>query len=262
MDINEYISSGKLELYVYGALPEAESEEITRSLREVPEIRAEVEEIEAALVSLSAGAAPYDPAHLLSSIKQKIAQRDHSGVIPIRSNRWVYISWAASLALLVGLFLLYNENRELQRTVQALELENAQMETQIAGAREDAQKTSELLEVFRNRNIIKVPLQGQQIAPEAYAAVYWNRDGDVAYIDAKDLPEPPQGMVYQVWSLKLEPLEAQSIGLLEDFSQDGNKIFSLANSNSSEGFGITLEPEGGSETPTLERLYTLGAVSS
>ena len=27
-----------------------------------------------------------------------------------------------------------------------------------------------------------------------------------------------------------------------------------------EGFGITLEPAGGSKTPTMEQLYTLGKV--
>ena len=36
----------------------------------------------------------------------------------------------------------------------------------------------------------------------------------------------------------------------------------LENANESEAFGITLEPEGGSETPTLEQLYTLGAVGA
>lgn len=46
MDINEYISSGILELYVYGALSESESAEVTRTLREYPEVRQEVEEIE------------------------------------------------------------------------------------------------------------------------------------------------------------------------------------------------------------------------
>ena len=39
-----------------------------------------------------------------------------------------------------------------------------------------------------------------------------------------------------------------------------NKIFTINNTNSSEAFGITLEPEGGSKTPTLEQLYTLGTV--
>ena len=82
------------------------------------------------------------------------------------------------------------------------------------------------------------------------------------FIDAQGLPEPPDGFVYQVWSLKLSPLTPTNMGLLQDFISDENKIFALDNPNNSEAFGITLEPAGGSESPTLEQLYTLGAVSA
>ena len=43
---------------------------------------------------------------------------------------------------------------------------------------------------------------------------------------------------------------------------DDNKIFALQNANESEAFGITLEPEGGSEAPTMNQLYVLGAVAA
>jgi anti-sigma-K factor RskA len=52
------------------------------------------------------------------------------------------------------------------------------------------------------------------------------------------------------------------MGLLENFSEDENKIFALENPNQSQAFGITLEPAGGSETPTMEQLYTLGVVEN
>jgi anti-sigma-K factor RskA len=81
------------------------------------------------------------------------------------------------------------------------------------------------------------------------------------YVDATGLPEPPQGMVYQVWSLKLKPaLTPTSIGLLDNFTQDNNRIFTVSNTSDAEAFGITLEPTGGSTTPTMEQLYTLGKV--
>jgi anti-sigma-K factor RskA len=67
-------------------------------------------------------------------------------------------------------------------------------------------------------------------------------------------------MVYQVWALKLNPLTPTSIGLLENFSSENQKLFAVDNANKAEAFGITLEPAGGSKTPTMERLYTLGKV--
>lgn len=136
------------------------------------------------------------------------------------------------------------------------------METDIAEARDNAREAQALLSVLRDKNILEVQLQGQAIAPDAYATVYWDKEKNITYIDAQDLPTPPRGMVYQVWSLKMEPLTPSSIGLLDEFESDENKIFQLENMNISEGFGITLEPEGGSETPTMEQLYTLGTISS
>lgn len=267
MDIQEYISSGILELYVYGALTEAESREVSQVLKEHPEVRKEVEEIEVALQKLSAAAAPsYNAEALLSSIKQKLNDKPKGTVINIKrkeETNWVsYIGWAATIALLIGLFFVFEDKNDLREQLNAEMARNARMEQQIAEAREDSEKAEELLAVLRDKNVSKVPLQGQSVAPEAYAAVYWNKEENTAYIDAKDLPEPPRGKVYQVWSLRLDPLTPTSIGLLAEFSGDENKIFALENANESQAFGITLEPEGGSESPTMDQLYVLGAIAT
>ncbi|MGB8703507.1 MAG: anti-sigma factor [Gillisia sp.] len=270
MDIQEYISSGILELYVYGALSEKESEEVTAFLKQYPEVKAEVEEIEKSLINLSAATAPYNPEEMLVSLKNKLAlkqERKSSSedkIIPIkeRTNWPAYVGWAACVVFLIGSFFLYQKNTELRDRLAQMQVQNAQMETEIANARANADKTQELLDMMRNKNMIKVPLQGQKAAPDAYAAVYWDKEHNVAFVDAKELPEPPKGMVYQVWSLKMNPLKPTSIGLLKKFDTDKNKIFQLPNPNTSEAFGITLEPDGGSKSPSMERLYTLGAINS
>ncbi len=263
MNIEEYISSGILELYVYGALTEEESREVSEILKEHPEVRKEVEEIEAALQQLASAAAPYNPEELLASIKQKLSNKNVKTLPVRRKTHWVsYIGWAACLLLLVGLFFLIDDNNELRQQLNSEKARSARMEQQIADARENAEKAQELLAVLRSKEITRTNLQGQTVAPEAYAAVYWNKEENKAYIDAKELPEPPRGKVYQVWSLKLDPLTPTSIGLLEDFEADDNKIFTLENANESEAFGITLEPAGGSESPTMEQLYVLGAVTA
>ncbi|MBZ9729324.1 anti-sigma factor [Salegentibacter sp. JZCK2] len=266
MDIQKYISSGILELYVYGALSEKESREVSRVLKEYPEVKAEVEEIEKALLTLSSAAAPNNAEHLIASIKKKLTKSPTATEpteTPVRKINWTtYSGWAASLLLLIGLFVFFNRTNDLREELSAERARNAQMEEQIANAREDAENAEELLAVIRDKDVQRVPLKGQNVAPEAYASVYWNTQENTAYIDAKDLPEPPRGKVYQVWSLTMQPLTPTSIGLLDDFEADDNKVFSLKNPNQSEAFGITLEPEGGSEAPTMEQLYVLGTVAA
>ena len=69
--------------------------------------------------------------------------------------------------------------------------------------------------------------------------------------------------IYQVWSLTMQPLTPTSVGLLDATAETKNRLFrvDMSQVTSTEAFGITLEPEGGSETPTMDQLYTLGQVT-
>ena len=136
------------------------------------------------------------------------------------------------------------------------------MEFQIEKANGSLTEAKKLISVLRDRDIISVPLDGQAVYPEAYAKVYWDKSTSNIYLDVQGLPAPPEGKVYQVWSLTLNPLSPTSLGTLDDFNTDENKIFTISNPNGSQAFGITLEPAGGSASPTMEQLYTLGVVSA
>ncbi|WP_109300299.1 anti-sigma factor domain-containing protein [Aquimarina sp. AU474] len=264
MDIKAYIASGILELYVYGSLSEKENAEVYLVLQKYPEAIAEVERIEKSLQQLSGAVAPEDTHDLFSKIENKI-QTDSDPVIPIhrkRTNWTTYIGWAASIALLIGLFNQLNKNRVLREKIVKNQIEQQLLEGKINVAEEDLNTAKTILSVLRNKDILQIPLQAQQVDPNAYAAVYWDKENEKTYIDVAGLPTPPPGKVYQVWSLKLSPLTPTSLGTLDTFNENDHKIFSLANPNDSEAFGITLEPEGGSDSPTLEMLYTLGTVTS
>lgn len=264
MNVKEYIASGILELYVAGQLSEKENLEVHDNAMQYPEIATEIKAIENAILSLTKTAALREAPNFVG-VKTKITQDGETKVAALdtKASRWPsYLGWAASIALAIGLFWMYNQNKELKSQIEIAAKENISLEQQIADSNASLEKSQTLLETIRDKEIAVVPLGGQAASPEAYAKAYWNKKGQKVFIDAKGLPEPPDGMVYQVWSLKLSPLTPTSIGLLEDFVNDENKIFTLSNENESEAFGITLEPAGGSAGPNLEQLYTLGAVSS
>ncbi|WP_188370744.1 anti-sigma factor [Muriicola marianensis] len=264
MDVKAYIESGILELYVAGQLSEEQNLEVARYAQEYPEIKAEIIEIEKAILALSREAAPgFKPS--FDKISQSLSEGDDNNVRSIGGSRILrreYLGWAASFLLAIGTTYLYFQNRELSDRVKGAETEILMMEEQIAEAENSLENSERLLNTIRDKNVVVVALGGQTVSPESYAKAYWNKEESQLFIDAKGLPEPPEGMTYQVWSLKLDPLSPTSVGLLEDFANDDNGIFALSNPNDSQAFGITLEPEGGSEFPTLEQLYVLGKVSS
>lgn len=262
MDVQKYIASGILELYVAGILSDKENLEIAGYAKEYPEIEAEIEAIEASILELSRKASP-GVKHSFSALMEKINTKVKVITMDRKSAPLTtYLGWAASVLLAIGMFWLYQQNNALKSDVQVVEQQNDSLEQQIADTDSSLEKTKELLNTIRDKNINVIPLGGQQVSPTSYAKAYWNKEDKKVFIDAKGLPEPPEGFVYQLWSLKLSPLTPTNMGLLEDFADDEYKIFSFENPNESEAFGITLEPAGGSESPNLEQLYTLGVVST
>ncbi|MBC6996886.1 anti-sigma factor [Cytophaga sp. FL35] len=267
MEVDKYIESGILELYVAGLLSEEENFEVYQNAQKYPEIRKEILEIEKAILQLTK--ATYPDLVLrkgFDDIRSRIGIRKEPKVVQLpkeeKTNWTAYSGWAAAILLGLGLFWFYNQNNELQSDIKVVEQQNEVLEQQIFEARGSLTNTQELLNDLRDKDVAVVSLGGQEVSPESFAKAYWNKRENKVFIDAQGLPEPPDGMVYQVWSLKLDPLTPTSMGLLENFTMDENKVFVLNNPNETEAFGITLEPAGGSESPTLEQLYTLGAVTS
>ena len=259
MKIKEYIESGILELYVYGALEEAESKEVKKKIDLHPELQAEVEAIELALHRLASGTASYLPATNYAKIKAQLFKKNQPKskiirLIPI-------IGYAAGLSLFVtlsGIFYVENQSvkQELEQIVntkERIELENERLVSL-------EQEYQSKIDFLTDKNTKAILLPGQGNYQESFAQAFLNTSDNKVVIDLKGLPEAPKGMVYQLWSLELNPLTPTSLGLLEP--PTGNNFVSInINPNlTTEAFGITLEPAGGSATPTLERLYTLGKV--
>lgn len=266
MDINAYIASGVLELYIAGALSEEENAEVYALMQKHPEILQEVLEIEAAVVKLTASTSQRNNAHILENVKKKLGLEGNDtkvvSLVKPKYNWITYTGWAASIVLAAGLLWTVNQNKQLQFDVQVAETQQSLLETQIENSKNSLAEANTLITVLRDDNIARIPLAGQGNFTNTYAKVYWDKNENRIFLDAQGLPNPPKGKVYQVWSLKLSPLTPTSLGTIDNFISDTNKIFEIENGNESEAFGITLEPAGGSETPTMEYLYTLGVVAA
>jgi anti-sigma-K factor RskA len=261
METKEYIESGILELYVYGSLSEAESEEVAAMAKKYPEINAEIIAIEKSILALSSSFSPFQSAENYAQIKEKLNLKA-AEVIPMKPKRnWVaYIGWAAAVVLLAGIGFLYTQLEQTQTAVANATIEKTKIEKERKQLELKKKAIETNLAVIKDEKNTVVALAGQTVAPESSAKVYWNKETQKVYVDASGLPEPPKGMVYQVWALKLNPLTPTSIGLLDNFDKNDQRFFAVSNTEDAQAFGITLEPAGGSITPTMEQLYTLGKV--
>jgi len=266
MNSQNYIESGILELYVAGSLSEAENKEVYSMMQKHPEVLQEVLDIESAIVKLTKAGAPKNKVTFNSILDKFKGNNEDTKVVSLNNkpkNNWYnYTGWAAALILGGGLLWMNNQNNTLETQISEIQVEKDFFETQIEDLNSDLTESKKIINVFRDKSIIRVPLAGQAIYPEAYANVHWDKEDNTIFLDLAGLPDPPEGKVYQVWSLTLKPLTPTSLGTLDNFRNNENKIFNLPNDNDSQAFGITLEPAGGSVSPTLEQLYTLGVIES
>ena len=259
MKAAEIIESGQLELYVYGVLTAEETAEISSLAKQENEVNEEIIAIEKSVINLSSSLAPALSAGVFERLKTSLALAS-TPVIPItrRRNTSTYLGWAASIALLLGVVFQYNQNNTVATQLKSTETEKSNLQKSVVTLTLEKQQTEVALQVIRDRQNTVVALAGQTVAPQATATIYWNQKTQQVYVDASGLPEPPKGKVYQIWSLKLTPtLTPTSIGLLNDFTKNPAKVFAVETTGDAQAFGITLEPAGGSATPTMEQLYTL-----
>ncbi|MCM0667266.1 anti-sigma factor [Flavobacterium tyrosinilyticum] len=262
MEAQEYIESGILELYVYGLLSEKENLEIAELAKKSPEVDQEIISIEKAIIALSSSFSPFHSVENFEKIKARLELK-HGKVVELKptSNWSQYVGWAAAVLLLLGLGYQTLELTKTKEAISTVGNEKNKIQREYAFLDQQNKQTEKNLSIVRDIKNTGVTLGGQAVSPASFAKVYWNKQTKTTYIDAAGLPDPPKGMVYQVWSLKLSPvLTPTSIGLLDDFEGNKQKIFAVSQTNSAEAFGITLEPAGGSPTPTMEQLYTLGKV--
>ncbi|RYZ77201.1 MAG: anti-sigma factor, partial [Proteobacteria bacterium] len=155
------------------------------------------------------------------------------GVVDIKpkSNIFLYLSWAASILLLIGIGYQYKQLDDKETRIVNVETEKSKLQKSVVDLQLKNKESEEALALVRDNNNIVIALAGQEVSPESFAKAYWNKNTKTVHIDASGLPEPPEGMVYQVWALKLNPLTPTSIGLLDNFKGNAKKIFAVENAN-------------------------------
>jgi anti-sigma-K factor RskA len=98
-----------------------------------------------------------------------------------------------------------------------------------------------------------IRMAGVDASPESYASVFWNKENGNLYLNTGNLPKTDAEKQFQLWAIiDGVPVSAgvfdSSDGILQMPEIKGEAV----------AFAVTLEPRGGSESPTLKEMYVLG----
>jgi anti-sigma-K factor RskA len=257
LKIQDYISSGIIESYVLGQLSEKECDELNALAKQYPEINAEIEAVENALINSSSKT---PPAHIRESILFKIALKEARVVsLPKEKNTYLYWMVAASVALLIGSdiynFVLINKLKKAGAEMAELTVEKEKYVKDFESQSASYEAMAREMAIIMQPENKKVMLKGIDAASTALAAVYWNQSTKDVYINVSSLPMPATDQQYQLWAIvDGKPVDA---GV---FDMDTATLHKMKSIEGAQAFAVTLERKGGSPAPTMTAMYLMGNV--
>jgi anti-sigma-K factor RskA len=299
MQADAYISSGVLELYVAGVLPAEQVQEVEAMAARHPMVKAEIEKLEKVYREYSSAQARF-PDHLFDSIlerierqpeappvvepqpvvkklpdkkvktvrepEKRVEKREEAPTIAIDGSGapgYMRPMLAAAVVLFTLSALLnlyfYDRWQRSDLAVAQLRQEKLTWEQQVEQADATHKASMDMLAMYEDTNYSHIMMKGQRIAPKAMAMVFWNKKDKKVYLAPKNLPPLPEGKQYQLWAVNMEgkPVDA---GVLAPEQTNPDALVPMKKIPEAQAFAISLEPMGGSATPTNNAVYVVGGI--
>lgn len=279
MDIQAYISSGKLELFVLGDLNETEQQEVLAMAKKYPEINQEIIAIEDAMLAIDQASAVSPSPKLkkkifdtlesedkppipLSPEEEKVVAEKANIKVVSTSNPWKTFAVAASVVAVisVGAAVYYaNQYFDVEQRFAIAMQQNAVLAEEMQTSQVKLKELNSGMERFITGDFEKIPMKGEDFPMQKDAAVdvFWDKDSKEVLLSVNQLASLDPNNDYQLWAIGEEgPI---GIGLVNSGIKFDLQVMDVA--SDAQAFAITIEPKGGSESPTLEKLVVLGEVS-
>ena len=157
---------------------------------------------------------------------------------------WLGWALAAGLAVTAGNFYM-------QRT--ALQGSIAEQKDQIAQLTTDAATAREVMETMTDRNAMRVTLTKAQTAPVPQARATYVAEKGLLIFQANNMEPLQPAKVYELWLIPANGSNPIPAGTFHPDEHGYASVMMppLPKGVEAKAFGVTIENEGGSQTPTL-----------
>lgn len=265
MDIQSYIASGKLELFVLGELSEREEAEVLELAARYPEIREELNQIEEAFFQLDNQTGNGPSADLQSKVMETW-EKEVLGASKPEAKEVVLQPWktyfaAASLtAVFASAVAVYFATQYfgLNQRFLALVEEKAVLAEDLDRYKVNYEQVDTQLDVLLTGNFVKIPMKGDafEIEKNARVDVWWDQSASNVFVSVNQLALLEGDYDYQLWAIG----DAGPVGIGLVNSQQAFSLQQMESVRNAGAFAITIEPKGGSASPTLEKLVVIGNI--
>ncbi len=260
MDLQKFLESGLLELYLLDQCSSTERILVEKMIQQYAEVREEKDQIEHTLERVGQSAFLVPPPHLKSRILDAIKNTppDPSPEVskevnlpPTNGSKGLLLALTAGL-LLAGSYLFY-QNNALKTQNQNLEAALTTQQQQLDDCTQKRAQNQQNYALLRDSNTTIVRLQKAQNT----ALVYHNPALGQTILDLSGLTAPPAGKYYQFWAIVNNV--PQSMGMVSQQLSSGWQALPFV--PGATNFAISIEdvPEGRLQPSNVEMIKVIGA---
>lgn len=278
-NIKTYIESGILELYVLGDLSAEERAAVETMCRLHPEVKAELEVIEKVMMDVSSDLAVepslkskenffneltfVDDEKFVTPVVSPMAKE--AKVIPLNSNtvnfyKYSFVACSVLLVASIGVIInLSSSLKESKQQITQLQNSNQTFANQVNYLDKKVSSSTRSLQVLTNPDVKMVTLKGTDNSPNSNIMVAFNQKEEKVMIDLTSMKMPKNDVdhQYQLWAL----VDGKPVDLGVFDMRDGEVgLKNMKPIGVAQTFAVTLEPRGGSVSPTLEKLMVIGNI--
>jgi anti-sigma-K factor RskA len=280
VNVQEYIESGIIESYVMGLASEPERAEFERLCTLHPELLAARKKFEERLEGYASENAVIPPPEVkvkvLEAIGRPASRAETSStpkIVTMQNEKeqprekeqpekgtagtpfMLRLVAAASIILFLATGYLYyqtkQENKDLADT-------NDRLKTSLDTAQNMVDRFKKVTDdVVSNPNVTVVNMVGTTVAPKSSANIYWDSTSSNVYLVVKNMPKLPNDKQYQLWALIDN--KPKDLGVFD--ATDSKVILQMKNTQKAQAFAITIQQKGGSPSPDLQKLQSMGKTS-
>lgn len=239
-----FLESDTLEKYLLGETNKEETQQTERYIAMYPEVRHAYDELQKNLETFAKMYARKTPEGLKEIILQS-AKKER-----MVSRRFYRYAIAASVALMIfagSSFFFWNQNKNLQEENTLVTNKIKYLEDNMKNQLEDMRNQ---FIVLNNPDTKKYQVKGKKEGKELKAVAYINPVKKLSYINVSNVPQLPENKCFQMWAEVNG--ELVNLGVIKQF-EEKDKLLALPYADKAIGY-ITIEPEGGNTSPTVENI--------
>jgi len=244
MDRKKILEEGLLEKYLLDELSAEESQQISIAIANNEDLKKKFELLEKDFEKMALENVIEPP----TEIKMRLIEQLENSKVKTMPKTWLYTAASLALLFLLSSFWMFNRWKKAETNFESLQNQTTVLQERLNALEENYLLTNQRLKTINGPQTIPLILHGNDLVPNSRAVAYVNHENKMVVVNAQGLPELPNNSTYQMWS----DVDGEMIdmGLLPT----DEELITLKYIDKAESLNITIEPAGGNDHPTVEKL--------